>query len=192
MQLLEERIRRDGIALPPDIVKVDSFLNHQIDVALIDEIGNEIHRLFSDCEITKILTVEASGIPMACAAAKHFGVPVLFAKKGARRNVNDGNYYAECFSYTHGSSYSMYVSKKYLGAQDKVLIVDDFLAEGNATLALKKIIDDSGAELKGIAIAVEKGFQDGGAKLRGMGIRLSSLAIIDSMDNGEFVFRHGD
>lgn len=189
MQLLEDRIRKDGIALPPDIVKVDSFLNHQIDVKLIEEIGKEIHRLFSDCKITKILTVEASGIPMACEAAKHFGVPVVFAKKGSRKNVADGNYVSKGFSYTHNKEYTMYVSKKYLTSDDAVLIVDDFLAEGNATLALKNIIDDSGAKLEGVAIAVEKGFQDGGQKLRDMGIRLSSLAIIDSMDNGEFVFR---
>jgi len=189
MKLLEDRMRKDGRALPPDIIKVDSFLNHQIDVQLIDAIGEEIYRRFADCEITKVLTVEASGIPIACAAARHFGVPVVFAKKGARKNVNDDNYTADGFSYTHNSGYTMYVSKKYIGSGDKVLITDDFLADGNATLALKKILDDAGASLEGVAIAIEKGFQSGGKKLRDMGIRVSSLAIVDSMDNGEFTFR---
>lgn len=189
MKLLEDRMQKDGKALPPDIIKVDSFLNHQLDVALIDELGKEIYNRFSDCKVTKILTVEASGIAIACSAARLFGVPVVFAKKGERKNIAGDNYTADSYSFTHGTSYTMFASKKYITADDTVLVVDDFLADGNATLALKKIIDDAGAQLAGCAIAVEKGFQSGGKKLRDMGIRVLSLAIVDSMEGGVFTFR---
>lgn len=189
MKLLEEKILTCGTVLPGNILKVDSFLNHQIDVALLSELGKEFFRLFSEYSITKILTVEASGIPIACFAAQHFGVPVVFAKKGHHKNIGNDVYTAEVFSFTKGTSYTIFVSKKYLSAEDNILVIDDFLANGQAALGLKKIVEDAGATLKGVGIAIEKGFQDGGRKLRESGVTVKSLAIVDSMTDDSISFR---
>lgn len=192
MKLLEEKILSCGTVLPGNILKVDSFLNHQLDVALLSELGKEFYRLFSDNNITKILTVEASGIPIACFAAQHFNVPVVFAKKGHHKNIGNDVYTAEVFSFTKGTSYTIFVSKKYLSADDNVIIIDDFLANGQAVLGLKKIIEDAGASLQGVGIAIEKGFQNGGKQIREQGIPLKSLAIIDSMTDDSISFRADD
>ncbi len=182
MKLLEEKISNVGQVIGTDILKVDMFLNHQLDVALLDEMGKEFHRLFSHKSINKILTVESSGIAIAVMAAKYFNVPVVFAKKANHKNVGTELYTVKSYSFTHGKEYTMAVSKKYLSSEDNVLIIDDFLAGGNASFALLDIINQSGAKLEGIGIAIEKGFQDGGKKLRDMGIDLKSLAIVESMD----------
>lgn len=192
MKLLEERILRDGKILGDDILKVDMFLNHQIDVTLLNEIGREFHRLFQAAPINKILTIEASGIGIACIAAQYFSVPVVFAKKGAHRNVGGNLYTSEVFSFTKNKSYLIGVSRDYLGPEDHVLIIDDFLANGRALIGLKDIIDQAGAVLEGIGIVIEKGFQPGGALIRGMGIHLESLAIIESMKNGALTFAKQD
>lgn len=192
MKLLEEKILSCGTVLPGNILKVDSFLNHQLDVALLSELGKEFYRLFSDNNITKILTVEASGIPIACFAAQHFNVPVVFAKKGHHKNIGNDVYTAEVFSFTKGTSYTIFVSKKYLSADDNVIIIDDFLANGQAVLGLKKIIEEAGASLQGVGIAIEKGFQNGGKQIREQGIPLKSLAIIDSMTDDSISFRTDD
>lgn len=192
MKLLEEKILNCGTVLPGNILKVDSFLNHQIDVALLSELGKEFYRLFSSYNITKILTVEASGIPIACFAAQHFDVPVVFAKKGQHKNIGNDVYTAEVFSYTKGTSYTIFVSRKYLSSEDNVLIIDDFLANGQAVLGLKKIIEDAGASLQGVGIAIEKGFQDGGKKIREQGVPVKSLAIVDSMTDDSISFREDD
>ncbi len=189
MNSLQKRILRDGKVLDGDILKVDSFLNHQIDVNLLEDMGRDFYELFKDCNINKILTVEASGIAIACFAAQRFNVPVVFAKKGYHKNVGNDVYTAEVFSFTKGTSYTVSVSKAYLNKGDRVLVIDDFLANGQAVLGLKKIIADAGAELCGCGIAIEKGFQKGGAELREAGIDVKSLAIVESMDNGEIVFR---
>ncbi len=192
MKLLEDKILSCGTVLPGNILKVDSFLNHQLDVSLLSELGKEFYRLFSECNITKILTVEASGIPIACFAAQHFDVPVVFAKKGHHKNIGNDVYTAEVFSYTKGTSYTIFVSRKYLSAEDNVLVIDDFLANGQAVLGLKKIIEDAGASLQGVGIAIEKGFQDGGKQIREAGVKLRSLAIIDSMTDDSISFRNDD
>lgn len=192
MKLLEERICREGLILPGNVLKVDMFLNHQIDVKLITEMGKEFYHIFSQESITKILTVEASGIPIACAAAAFFDVPVVFAKKGQRKNMGPDFYTAEVFSFTKGSEYTMHVSKNYLSAADRVLIIDDFLANGAALTGLTDILAQSGASLAGVGIAIEKVFQGGGEKFRSRGIPISSLAMIESMDNGEIVFCSND
>ena len=192
MKLLEEKILSCGTVLPGNILKVDSFLNHQIDVSLLSELGKEFYRLFADCNITKILTVEASGIPIACFAAQHFDVPVVFAKKGHHKNIGTDCYTAEVYSFTKGTSYTIFVSKKYLSAEDNVLVIDDFLANGQAVLGLKKIIEDAGASLQGVGIAIEKGFQDGGKQIREAGVNLRSLAIVDSMTDDSISFRSDD
>ena len=192
MKLLEDKILSCGTVLPGNILKVDSFLNHQLDVSLLSELGKEFYRLFADCNITKILTVEASGIPIACFAAQHFDVPVVFAKKGHHKNIGGDCYTAEVYSYTKGTSYTIFVSKKYLSAEDNVLVIDDFLANGQAVLGLKQIVEDAGASLQGVGIAIEKGFQDGGKKIREAGIRLQSLAIVDSMTDDSISFRSDD
>lgn len=189
MKLLEERIARDGQVIGSDILKVDMFLNHQIDPLLIDELAKEFYRYFKDCGATKILTVESSGIAIAIMTARYFEIPVIFAKKASHRNVGSETYTAKCFSYTHGTEYILNLSKKYLNNTDKVLIIDDFLADGNACNAMMELIDAAGAELKGIGIAVEKGFQPGGAALRAKGIDLRSLAIVDSMSENGISFR---
>ncbi|MBQ9946058.1 MAG: xanthine phosphoribosyltransferase [Clostridia bacterium] len=189
MKLLEEKILSCGTVLPGNILKVDSFLNHQLDVTLLNELGKEFHRLFSSYNITKILTVEASGIAIACFAAQYFDVPVVFAKKGHHKNIGTDCYTAEVFSFTKGTSYTVAVSRKYLSSDDTILIIDDFLANGQAALGLKKIVEDAGASLAGVGIAIEKGFQDGGKKLRDAGVNVKSLAIVDSMTDDSISFR---
>ena len=192
MELLEERIRKDGIVKAGNVLKVDSFLNHQIDIGLMNEIGKEFKRIFSDVEITKILTVEASGIAIAAIVAQYFNVPVVFAKKSQSINIDGSVYCSKIESFTHKRVYDVIVSKKYLSADDKILIVDDFLANGCAADGLIDIINESGATLQGVGIIIEQGFQDGGKRLRERGIRVESLAIVDSMDDttGQIVFRH--
>ena len=181
MKLLEDKIRNEGQVIGTDILKVDMFLNHQIDVNLLDEMGKEFYRLFKDKNVNKILTVESSGIAIAVMAAKYFNVPVVFAKKSSHKNVGNEVFSAKSHSFTHGKDYEMIVSKKYLSPTDNILFIDDFLAGGNAAFSILDIIKQSGANLIGIGIAIEKGFQDGGKKLRDMGIEVQSLAIVDSM-----------
>ncbi len=191
MKLLEERIRRDGNVKPGNVLKVDSFLNHQMDVELYNEMGKEFRRLFPSEKINKILTIEASGIGIACIAAQYFHVPVVFAKKSQSINLDGEQYSTRIESFTHKRVYDVIVSKKYLQKGDRVLIIDDFLANGCAVAGLIDLIESAGAEIEGVGIAVEKGFQEGGRLLRGRGIRVESLAIVESMDDktGEIVFR---
>ena len=192
MKLLEEKIASEGIAIGTDILKVDMFLNHQMDVELLDEMGKEFKRLFENCGATKVVTIESSGIAIAVFVAKYMGLPALFAKKAKHKNVGDDVYSANGYSYTHGKDYTMIVSKKYLNKGDKVLIIDDFMAGGNACNALINIINQAGAEVAGIGIAIEKGFQPGGQALREKGYNVRSLAIVDSMNDGEITFRSDD
>lgn len=192
MRLLEERIKRDGVVKEGGVLKVDCFLNHQVDVGLVDEMGKEFKRLFADVPVNKILTIEASGIGIACVVAQHFdNAPVVFAKKTESINLDGEMYTTKVQSFTHGRVYDVIVSKKYLSPDDHILIIDDFLANGSAVNGLIDIIGQAGATLEGIGIAVEKGFQPGGDELRERGYRLESLAIVDSMDpaTGEIVFR---
>jgi len=191
MELLKERIRKDGKIKAGNVLKVDSFLNHQMDTDLFQEIGKEFKRRFSDVEINKILTIEASGIGIACVVAQQFHVPVVFAKKNQTKNIAGDVYTSKVESYTHGRTYDIIVSKEFLGKGDKVLVIDDFLAKGKALDGLTTLIQNSGAELVGAGIVIEKGFQCGGDIIRQKGIRLESLAIVDSMDEttGEIVFR---
>ena len=182
MELLKERIKKDGIVRPGNVLKVDSFLNHQMDISLFQEMGTEFKRRFADCEINKILTIESSGIGIACIAAQSFNVPVVFAKKSKTKNIAGDVYTCQVKSFTHGKVYDIIVSKDFLKPEDKVLVIDDFLANGCALLGLSQLIHDAGAELVGAGIAIEKGFQRGGDLLRGKGIRVESLAIIDHMD----------
>ena len=191
MELLKERIRRDGKVKGTDVLKVDSFLNHQMDVELFAEIGKEFKRRFAGCEINKILTIEASGIGIACVAARHFDVPVVFAKKSKSINIEGDMYVAEVESFTHKCKNQVIVSKKFLSPEDHVLIIDDFLANGCALQGLISIITEAGATVEGIGIAVEKGFQVGGRMIRNLGFQLESLAIVDAMDasTGEITFR---
>lgn len=190
MQLLKERILKDGKVKEGNVLKVDSFLNHQMDVKLFREIGKEFKRRFAGEEITKILTIEASGIGIACVAAEVFDVPVLFAKKTQTKNIAGDVYTTKVESFTHGRVYDIIVAKEFLGKGDKVLLIDDFLANGKALEGLVQLVQDSGAELVGAGIVIEKGFQPGGDELRKK-IHLESLAIVDSMDEttGEIVFR---
>jgi xanthine phosphoribosyltransferase len=194
MNFLEQRILKDGIVKEGNVLKVDSFLNHQMDVLLIDEIGKEFHRRFADKEITKVLTIEASGIAIAYAAARCFGVPMVFAKKAKSINIDGDMYTAEVESFTHKNKNMVIVSKKFLSPEDKVLIVDDFLANGCALQGLISITESAGAEVAGIGIAIEKGFQYGGRSIRNLGYQLESLAIVESMDSqtGNVVFREQD
>ena len=191
MKLLEERIRKDGIVKEGNILKVDSFLNHQMDTNLFAEMGKEWKRLLGDRTINKILTIEASGIGIACIVAQQFGVPVVFAKKTQTLNIDGEVYTSRIHSFTHSKDYDVIVSKKFLGKDDHVLIIDDFLANGCALEGLMNMVNDSGATLEGIGIAVEKGFQNGGKLIRDKGVRLESLAIVESMDakTGEIIFR---
>lgn len=191
MKLLEERIRKDGVVKKGNILKVDSFLNHQMDITLFAEMGKEWKRLFAEKTINKILTIEASGIGIACIVAQEFGVPVVFAKKTQTLNIDGAVYSSKIHSFTHNKDYDVIVSKKFLGEEDHVLIIDDFLANGCALEGLIRIVKDSGATLEGIGIAVEKGFQEGGKKIRDTGVQLESLAIVESMDaeTGEIIFR---
>ena len=191
MKLLEERIRKDGTVKAGNVLKVDSFLNHQMDIDLFNEMGKEWARLFADRKITKILTVEASGIGIACVAAKHFHVPVVFAKKSQSVNIDGEVYSTKIESFTHKRVYDVIVSKKFLHPEDHILIIDDFLANGCALEGLIDIVNKAGASVEGVGIAVEKGFQKGGDLIRSKGIRVESLAIVESMDDktGEIVFR---
>lgn len=188
MKLLEERIVRDGIMEGDDVLKVDSFLNHQMDVQLFAEMGREWARLFADEGVNKILTIEASGIGIACVAAQEFGVPVVFAKKSKTKNIAGEVYSAQVESFTHGRVYNIIVSKKFLGPNDRVLLIDDFLANGAALQGLINLVRDSGAHLVGAGIAIEKAFQPGGALIRSMGVRVESLARIQSMSAQGVVF----
>jgi len=181
MQLLQERICREGKIRPGNVLKVDSFLNHQIDITLLCEIGKEFKRIFADCDVTKILTIEASGIGIACITAQFFDVPVLFAKKNPTKNISGDVYTSPVESYTHGRVYEIMVSKEFLRPQDCVLIIDDFLATGSALIGLTRLVQGAGAKLAGAGIVIEKGFQEGGKLLRSQGVRVESLAIIDSM-----------
>ncbi len=185
MKLLEERIRKDGIVIGNDILKVDSFLNHQMDIALFEEMGKEWKRLYNDVEINKILTIEASGIGIACIAAREFGVPVVFAKKSKTKNIAGDVYTSKVMSFTHGREYDIMVSKKFLGPEDKVLIIDDFLANGEALRGLIKLVRDAGATVAGCGIAIEKAFQPGGDNVRATGVRVESLARVASMDENK-------
>lgn len=182
MQLLKDRINKDGKVKEGNILKVDSFLNHQMDISLFYEIGKEFKKRFSDCEINKILTIEASGIGIACITAQLFHVPVVFAKKNRTKNIAGDVYTSKVESFTHGRVYDIMVSKDFLQPGDKVLIIDDFLAEGSALIGLSKLVKDAGAELAGAGIVIEKGFQEGGKRVRDQNIRLESLAVIESMD----------
>ena len=181
MELLERRIVNDGKIAEGNILKVDCFLNHQIDAAFVSELGKEFYRLFKDCGITKILTIEASGIGIACLTAQYFNVPVVFAKKSKTVNISGEVYTTKVESYTHGTVYDVTVSKDYLTSADKLLIVDDFLARGNALRGLLDLAKCAGAEVAGVGIVIEKAYQDGGQIVRDMGVRVESLARIKSM-----------
>ncbi len=191
MNFLEERITKDGIVKEGNVLKVDSFLNHQMDIRLFDKIGEEFKKRFEGTEINKILTIEASGIGIACVAARHFDVPVVFAKKSKSINIEGDVYVAEVESFTHKCKNQVIVSKKFINPEDKILIIDDFLANGCALQGLISIVKSAGASVEGIGIAVEKGFQTGGQVIRNLGYHLESLAIVDSMDaaTGEIKFR---
>lgn len=182
MNFLEERILKDGVVKEGNILKVDSFLNHQMDVSLIDEIGKEFHRRFKDKKITKVLTIEASGIAIAYAVARCFGVPMVFAKKAKSINIDGDMYTSVVESFTHKNKNKVIVSKRFLSADDRVLIVDDFLANGCALQGLISITESAGAVVEGIGIVIEKGFQYGGRSIRNLGYHLESLAIVDAMD----------
>lgn len=186
MKLLKDRINKDGKIREGNVLKVDSFLNHQIDINLLEEIGKEFKRRFEGEEITKILTIESSGIAIACIAAKYFNVPVLFAKKTQTKNIAGEVYTSKVESFTHGKVYDIIVSKEFLHEDDRVLIIDDFLANGKALIGLSQLVLDAGAEIVGAGIVIEKGFQEGGEIIRSKGIRLESLAIIEEMsvENG--------
>ena len=191
MNFFEERILKDGVVKEGNVLKVDSFLNHQMDVELLDEMGKEFYNRFKDKKVTKVLTIEASGIGIACFVAKYFGVPAVFAKKSKSVNLDGEMYTAEVESFTHKNRNQVIVSKKFLNADDHVIIVDDFLANGCALQGLISITESSGATVAGIGIAIEKGFQVGGTIIRNLGYHLESLAIVDKMDasTGEVVFR---
>lgn len=188
MELLKQRIREEGRVIGTEVLKVDSFLNHQIDVGLFNEIGKEFHAIFGKEKVTKILTIEASGIGLACIAAQYFNVPVVFAKKTESRNLDTETFESEVYSFTKQKSYKIRVSKRYIQPGDRILILDDFLANGKAVLGLKDIVDQAGAALVGVGIVIEKGFQDGGQVLRDMGLNVQSLAVIQSMGEGRVEF----
>lgn len=191
MNFLEERIVNDGIVKEGNVLKVDSFLNHQMDIELFDQMGAEFKKRFADRPINKILTIEASGIGIACVVAQHFGVPVVFAKKTKSINIEGEMYTAEVESFTHKCKNQVIVAKKFLSEDDHVLIIDDFLANGCALQGLIQIVKSAGGTVEGIGIAIEKGFQTGGTVIRNLGYRLESLAIVDGMDasTGEITFR---
>lgn len=188
MKLLEDRIVKDGVVKDGDVLKVDSFLNHQMDVELFTEMGKEWARLFAGENVTKILTIEASGIGIACVAAQQFHVPVVFAKKNQTKNIAGDVYTAKVESFTHGRIYDIIVAKQFLNPGDRVLLIDDFLANGAALQGLIKLVRDAGATLVGAGIAVEKAFQPGGEMIRAMGVRVESLARIKSMEKGTLTF----
>lgn len=188
MEVLKQRILKDGTVKMPNIVKVDSFLNHQIDVELLDEIGKEFYDKFKNEGITKIVTIEASGIAIACSAARYFKVPVVFAKKHENKNMDDDVYQVTIHSFTKDLDYVAKISKRYLDSADRVLIIDDFLANGEAAKGLVEMVSKSGASIAGIGIVIEKGFQNGGKALREQGIRIESLAVIENIKNNEVIF----
>lgn len=192
MKLLEDRIMAEGRFLPPEIIKVDSFLNHQIDPILMEEMGKEFYRLFADAGVTKVLTIEASGIAMALEAARCFRVPMVFAKKSKTRNISGDVWTAPVFSFTHQTMNNITISKQYLNRGDKVLVIDDFLANGEALRGLISVCEQAGAEVVGCGVAIEKYFQPGGHELREKGYRVEALASIESMnaETGEVVFHH--
>ena len=189
MEALEQRIRQEGRILPGHIIKVDGFLNHQIDAQFMGELADEFARLFDISRVTKVLTAEASGIALAAVCSYKWGVPMIFAKKAKSDNIEGGLYKSEVFSYTYKKTYTMICAKDWLKADDKVLIIDDFMANGQAMRGLIDLVKEAGAELVGIGCAIEKGFQDGGDSLRREGYDLKSLAIIDNADENGFVFR---
>lgn len=191
MKLLEDRIRKDGVVKEGDVLKVDSFLNHQIDIGLYEEIGKEFRKLFPEKDISKILTIEASGIGIACITARYFNVPVVFAKKTATVNIDGEVYSTRIDSFTHKRTYDVIVSKRFINEGDNILIIDDFLANGCAVSGLIEMVQSAGAKVAGVGIVIEKGQQSGGRLLRERGIHVESLAIIESMDagTGEIVFR---
>ena len=191
MNFLQERILRDGVVKPGNVLKVDSFLNHQMDIELLEAIGAEFHRRFADQPITKVLTIETSGIAVAYPVAKAFGVPLVFAKKSRSINMDGDSYVAEVVSFTHKTTNHVLVAKKFLSPDDHVLLIDDFLADGSAMQGLISIVDTAEATVEGLGIAIEKGFQEGGWRLRNLGYRVESLAIIESMDpaTGAITFR---
>ena len=191
MNFLEERILKDGVVKTGNVLKVDSFLNHQMDIALMEEIGKEFKRRFADKNITKVMTIEASGIGIAAFVAKEFGVPMVFAKKSKSINIDGDMYVAEVESFTHKNRNQVIVSRKFLGSNDRILIIDDFLANGCALLGLISIAKDAGASIEGLGIVIEKGFQTGGSLIRSQGYHLESLAIVDAMDaeTGTITFR---
>lgn len=194
MNFLEERIVKDGVVKPGNVLKVDSFLNHQMDIALMEEIGREFKRRFASTNITKVLTIEASGIGIAAFVAKEFGVPMVFAKKSKSINIDGEMYVAEVESFTHKNKNQVIVSKRFLNAEDHVLIIDDFLANGCALQGLIQIANGAGASVEGLGIVIEKGFQTGGQIIRNLGYHLESLAIVDAMDaeTGAITFRAQD
>lgn len=189
MQLLKDRILKDGVVKPGNVLKVDSFLNHQMDIPFINELGKEFKARFANQHITKILTIEASGIGIACIVAQYFDVPVVFAKKAQSINLDGEMYTTKVESFTHKKVYDVIMSKKFLTPEDHVLIIDDFLANGCALMGLIDIVNKSGATLEGAGIVIEKGFQSGGQRIRDMGIHLESLAIIDHMTDNGLTFR---
>ena len=188
MKLLEERILRDGQVRPGEILKVGSFLNHQMDIAFINELGKEFKRLFADRPVNKIVTIEASGIGIACLTAAYFGVPVVFAKKTPTNNISGDVYTAEVYSYTHERTYAIRLARDFLTSDDRVLIIDDFLAKGSALLALLKLVRDAGASVAGAGIVIEKAYQPGGNIVRAQGVRVESLARVASMDENGIRF----
>lgn len=189
MELLEQRILRDGRVCPGNILKVDSFLNHRLDIGLLDALGAELARRYAGGGVTQVLTIEASGIAAACFAARHLGVPALFAKKAKSQNLDGGLLVSTVHSYTYGRDYQITVEARFLGTADRVLIVDDFLANGAAANGLLDICRQAGAAVAGLGICIEKGFQGGGDALRAAGVRVESLAVIDKMDENGIVFR---
>ena len=191
MNFLEERILKEGKVKPGNVLKVDSFLNHQLDIALLEQIGAEFCRRFADVPITKVLTIETSGIAIAYPVARMLGVPLVFAKKSRSVNISGKTYVAEVQSFTHGNTNRVIVAKKFLCPEDRVLLIDDFLADGSAMQGLISIVESAGAEVAGVGIAIEKGFQEGGSRIRNLGYRLESVAIVDAMDaeTGTVTFR---
>lgn len=190
MKKLEEKILKEGNVKDGNILKVDNFLNHRLDIAFLQEIGKEFKKIFSDVKIDKILTIEASGIAIASIVAQYFdNVPVVFAKKAKSQNLDGDLYTSNVVSYTYGKDYTITVAQKFLNPGEKLLIIDDFLAEGNAVMGLLEVIEQSKAEIVGVGIVIEKGFQKGGKLLRNKGLRVESLAIVDSMDENGIVFR---
>ncbi len=189
MKLLQDRIRAEGRVLPGNIIKVDGFLNHRVDTALMRQMAKEFKSRFDLTDLTAVLTVEASGIALATICAEEFGVPLVFAKKAKSDNIEGGLYHSDIYSYTYKKHVTLIVASQWLSKDDKVLIIDDFLANGEALRGLVEIVDEAGAELIGIGVAVEKGFQPGGANLRAKGVNLVSLAIIERADENGFVFR---